>query len=415
MKLKIIKVLLISAVVAVLVTTGFTSAQDEADTFRIGVVTSLTGSLTKGGYVTKRGYDLWAHYVNRAGGILIGDNRYKVDLIYRDGASNAAQCAKAAEKLVVGDKVDFVFGPYSSMCTLGASPIFEKYKMLHITGSAESDLIWKKHFDWTFQYLVPTDRGARGGIRAAAAQTPKPETAAIITADDAFSRTSADALKDETEKQGIEVILFEIFPVDQTEFASLVTKVKAVDPDIFIISGHPDHHIAAMRAAKRLDFNPKAYVIHWFSADFWRGLKDDANYVFGTTMWTPNVTYEGPVFGDSQSFVEEFEIVYGKSPPDYTEASSAATGVTMQIALQDLGLTPPLNDEDRAALKNYLEEEVTNTFFAPAEFSTGEFWHSNVGIELLVQQIQDANPVTVYPPELAVKDPIYPAPVWEQR
>lgn len=390
--------------------------QEARDYFKVGVITSLTGELTKGGYVTKRGYDLWEHMVNKQGGILVKGKRYKVRLVYQDAASDPAKAAKAAEKLVTVEKVDFVLGPYSSMVTLGAAPIFEKYKMPHVTGSAESDLVWQKHFEWTFQFLAPTDRGARGGITALAEVTPKPKKAAIITADDAFSRTSADALKDEAKKHGIDVPVFEIFPVATVDFLPLVSKVKAENPDIFVISGHVPHHIAALRSAKSLDFNPKAYVVHWLSADLWRELKHEADYVLGITMWTPKVPYKGPIFTDSPSYRELFETVYGKPTLDYTEAGTAAAGVALQIALQKAGLKPSLDAKGKERLKSELERLETETFFSPVNFSMEKkYWHTNVGVKIITLQIQNAEPVAVFPPRVKEKAVIYPTPKWKER
>lgn len=395
---------------------GPASGQEARDYFKVGVITSLTGELTKGGYMTKRGYDLWEHMVNKQGGFLIKGKRYKVRLVYVDPASDPAKAARAAERLVTVEKVDFVLGPYSSMVTLGAAPIFEKYKMPHITGSAESDLIWQKHFDWTFTFLAPTDRGARGGITALASVTPKPKTAALITADDAFSRTCADALKDEAMKHGIELTLFEIFPVGTVDFSPLVSKVKAKNPDVFVVSGHPDHHISAIRSAKSLDFNPKAYVVHWLSGDLWRELKQDADYILGTTMWTPEAPYEGPLFKDSQSYRELFEVVYAKGEPDYSEAGTAACGVALQIALQEAGLTPPLDANGKEIFKNQLEKLETETFFSPVNFSTEKkYWHTNIGINMITLQIQNAEPVAIYPPQVKKKAVIYPTPKWKER
>lgn len=43
-------------------------AEEKRETFKVGVVTELSGDLATGGNVTKRGYDLWAQEVNARGG-----------------------------------------------------------------------------------------------------------------------------------------------------------------------------------------------------------------------------------------------------------------------------------------------------------------------------------------------------------
>lgn len=392
-------------------TSSVLAKEQNRDFFKVGVISSFSGSLSKGGLIMKRGYGLWADVVNEQGGIEVNGTKYKVKIIFRDAASDPAKAAQVAEKLIVDDKVDFILGPYSSMVTLGAAPIIEKYKVPHITGSAESDLIWQRHFDWSFQLLAPCNRGARGGVRAAAAQSPKPETAAIITADDAFSISGAKGMREEAEKKGMKVLLYEVFPVDTTEFSSLITKVKAKNPDVFLFSGHPEHHMAGLKVAKALGFKPKAKAIHWLSGDIWRELGKKADGVMGITMWTKDMPYEGPVFGTASAYAQKFKDVYGHEP-DYTEAGSAGAGVVFQTALQKAGLTPPLDAKKREKLKTTLEKiNIENTFFGSVNFVTEEkFWHSNIGIELIVLQVQNGEPVAVFPAETTQGDVIYPSP-----
>ena len=115
---------------------------EERDYFLVGVVTELTGELTYGGNITKRGYDLWAEKVNEAGGIEINGEKYLVQMVYGDAQSDPSVGADAAERLITDTGVDFLLGPYSSSVTLGVAPISDKYGVPHITGSAESPLIW---------------------------------------------------------------------------------------------------------------------------------------------------------------------------------------------------------------------------------------------------------------------------------
>lgn len=387
------------------------NAETSRDYFKVGALTSLSGSLSKGGTMMKRGFDLWAEVVNDQGGILVNGKRYEVELVYRDAASSPADGAKAAETLITNENVDFILGGYGSMITLGAAPVIEKYQVPHIPGSTESDLIWQRHFDWTFQTTTPCSRSARTGVTALAKQEPKPETAAVITADDAFSISGAKAMRDEAEKHGIKVILYEVFPVNTTEFSSLISKVKNKNPDILLFSGHPEHHLPGLSVIQSLNFEPKGIDIHWLSSDIWRELEDASQYVMGTTMWTPKVPYEGPVFGTASEYAEMFEEKYGHEP-DYSEAGASAGPVVFQHAIKEEGLTPPLSKEDQKTLRDAVEESDFETFFSPIEFSTDKdkYWHTNVGISLILLQIKDGEPVQVYPPKVAEEEIVYPIP-----
>ena len=98
-------------------------AADAKSTFKVGVITELSGDLATGGNITKRGYDLWAQEVNAKGGIDIKGKKYKVELLYADAQSNPAAGAAAAERLITQEHVDFILGPYSSGVTLAVAPV----------------------------------------------------------------------------------------------------------------------------------------------------------------------------------------------------------------------------------------------------------------------------------------------------
>src|SRR4030042_4189964 len=160
---------------------GDAQAQEKRDFFKIGVVTSLSGELAFGGTVTKRGYDMWEDAINAAGGIDIAGKKYKVKLVYADDQSTPATAAVGGERLITQEKVDCILGPYASGTTLALAPICEKYKVPHITGSAESPLVWLKKFKYTFGTIPPVNSNARSAIRTLAEEgTPKPQTIAVL-------------------------------------------------------------------------------------------------------------------------------------------------------------------------------------------------------------------------------------------
>ena len=62
----------------------------------------------------REGYELWAEKVNSSGGML----GRKVELIFRDDASDPNRVVSDYESLITRDKVDLVFGPFSRKNTV---------------------------------------------------------------------------------------------------------------------------------------------------------------------------------------------------------------------------------------------------------------------------------------------------------
>ncbi|MEM2195226.1 MAG: amino acid ABC transporter substrate-binding protein [Candidatus Methanomethylicia archaeon] len=386
----------------------------ERDYFKIGVILELTGELSRGGYVCKRGYDLWVKVVNDKGGITIDGKSYRVELIYYDAKSDPAEGAKAVDK-AIADGVDFLFGPYSSAVCLGTIPVIDKYGIPYFCGSPESHLIPEKKSKWTFQFLVTT-RETPIPIIEFISKLPL-KTVAIIGADDAFSKSLAESFKAECERKRFQVVFYEIYPLGSTDLSPLITKIKPLNPDVLINAGHPSNHVVVVRNAKELDFNPKIMVFHWGidTADFLGQLGPDANYALGVTMWSPKASWKDPVFNSPSNFLKLFENIHGREP-DYSEASCAATGVFVQKLLETKKLTPPFNAEKREALRKAAEEATVETILGPIKFSTEEaHWHVNIELAkyLVVIQVQNGKLIALAPEAIKEGELIFPKPSWK--
>jgi branched-chain amino acid transport system substrate-binding protein len=341
-------------------------------TFRIGVLTSLAGRWKKGGYNTKRGYDIWAERVNESGGIEISGRHYKVQLIYYDIQSDPGVAKQAARELITGEGVDFIFGPYSSELTLAVAPIIEELHIPHITGSAESHEILKKGFKWTFGVLLGNPAGMKAPLRILKEHINSHlETTAIVCANDVFSQSTAEAFLVTSEELGFKLTHYQTFPSDQGNLIPVVSEVDKKSPDVLIVCGHVDDLINSVKAAKAIGFDPGAFVMHYGvdSQDFVDALGGDAARVLGVSQWSPKSNFCGPVFGSSKHFHDLFVSRYGREP-DHIEAGSAATGAIFQQVVQLSEINPPLNKREKRKLRNILAQSEFKTFFGVVNFSS---------------------------------------------
>ncbi len=387
------------------------------DFFKVGVITSLSGPLATGGNVTKYGYDMWANTVNSHGGIEIQGKKYKVQLFYSDAQSEPSQAASGAERLATQEKVDFVLGPYSSGATLGAAPVLEKYKIPMITGSAESPLIWKQKFYYTFGTIPPVNFTGAGAIKTLAQLKPAPKKAVILGSNDAFSKSTAETFKEASEKAGIKVLKFSIVPQGQ-DLTPFMSAVKVLRPDFIGFGGHDDELINLVKALHQIDYTPKALLMHYGVTEpaFIEALGKDAEYVFGGSVWTGSLhTKSDILWKDAKSYFEDARKAFGIDV-DYTHAGSTAAGIAFQAALQKINAAPPLKMEAREALIKALEDLDITTFYGRVNFATeGQFYHANVGLDPLTIQIQNGKVTLVGPENYAEAKPWYPMKPWKER
>ena len=84
------------------------AAQDK--TLTIGVLGPLSGGAASYGVELVRGAEMRTEEINKAGGLKIGNDVYRIKLVSYDHKALAAYAATAANKLVFQDKVKYIIG-----------------------------------------------------------------------------------------------------------------------------------------------------------------------------------------------------------------------------------------------------------------------------------------------------------------
>ncbi|MEW5726171.1 MAG: amino acid ABC transporter substrate-binding protein, partial [Thermodesulfobacteriota bacterium] len=341
---------------------------------------------------TKRGYDMWAEKINALGGIEVGGKRYKVKMVYADAQSQPSVAASAADRLAVQDKADFVLGPYASGITKAAAPIFDKYKIPMITGSAESPALWtqKPPFEYTFGAIPPASFTGPGALQALAGLPDAPKTAFVYGFNDAFSKPTGDVFKATCEKLGIKVLKYSSDLPEKSDLTFIATLARSLKPDVICLGAHEEDLINMVKVLVQANFTPKALVMHYgvTNPGFVKALGKNAEEVMGGSVWTERMSLKGAdLWTTPKQYADEAMAKY-KVPADYTQAACTATGIFFQHALAKLGQKPPLSEAARIKLRDVIRELEVMTFYGKIKFATeGQFRHANVGLVPLGIQI----------------------------
>ena len=149
-------------------------ASDVAGVIKIGVAVSETGKYAREGKDTSQGYNTWLDWVNdEKGGIMVGDARYKVEIVYYDDESDSATVANLVEKLITEDKVRFLLGPYSSGLTESASAISEEHGIIMVEGNGASESLFERGFQNLFAVLTPAGNYTQSALQMLAEKGAK--------------------------------------------------------------------------------------------------------------------------------------------------------------------------------------------------------------------------------------------------
>jgi branched-chain amino acid transport system substrate-binding protein len=387
---------------------GGSSSTTTSHTLLFGAPISLTGSTSTEGHLTLEGYQLWVKEVNAHGGIKVGGTTYQVQLKYYDDGSSPTKSAQLTQQLVTTDKVNFLLGPYGTSATLQDEAIAEQYKIPMVEGNGAAKAIFSKGFHYIFGVLSPASEYAKVMLEAALALPNPPKTVAIISANDAFSLEVAAAAKDYATGHNLNVVYYQQYPANSTDLTNVLTALKTsgpggTAPDMLLGSGHENEAVTTMKEAKQLHINAKlyAFTVGPATPDFISALGPTANYVLGSSQWTPQEKYNGiDVFGTPANYAQMYQTEYGHKP-SYQSAESTAVGLAFQYAIQNAGSIDPQKVRDALASLDIM------AFYGEIRFdSTG----ANTYKPMATIQIQNGTLVTVYPADVANAQLSYPTP-----
>jgi branched-chain amino acid transport system substrate-binding protein len=403
---------LLALLLAMLAGCGGSASSSGPATLTFGAPISLTGSTSHEGTDTLHGYQMWINAVNAHGGLKVGGKTYTVVLKYLDDGSSATKSAQLTQTLISTDKVNFLFGPYGTAPTLEDENIAQQFQIPMVEGNGAAESIFAKNNPYIFGVLSPASTYAKIMIQAALALPTPPKTIAIIYANDSFSVAVAKAAHDYAQAQNLTIVGYQEYPANAPDLTNVLTPLKTAanggPPDFILGSGHESEAIVTMKQCKQLGINAKLYgfTVGPALADYITTLGADANYVIGSSQWTPQVKYQGTDYwGTATAYEQAYKQAYGVEP-SYQAAESTAVGLAFQNAIQNAGSIDP--QKVRGALANL---DVT-TFYGRLKFdSTGK----NVSKPMVTIQIQNGQVQTVYPPDVANAQLQYPTPPFGSR
>ena len=364
---------------------------------KIGASMSVTGTYAKPGTYQKQGYDVCIDELNAKGGIL----GRKVELVIYDDQSTPATAVRLYEKLITEDKVDAVMGPYSSAVSEAVANVTEKYKKVMVAPLAATTSIFKKGRKYIFMVITPAENYLDGLIDMAAKRGLK--TVAIIHEDTLFPKASAAGTVEAAKKKGMQVVLQEAYPKGNTDFSALLVKIKAVNPDVIAAGTYFDDAVAITRQMKELNVNPKMFglTVGGDLPEFYDLLKQNAEYVYGSTQWDESLPYPG-----QKEFLAAYKAKFKGQEPSYHTAAGYAGCLIYAEAVKKAGSL----DADK--VRDQLLKMEIKTAFGDYKVEPDGF---QIAHKMVMLQWQDGKRIVVWPDDLANGKIRYPTPEWGKR
>jgi branched-chain amino acid transport system substrate-binding protein len=373
----------------------------------LGAALSATGIYAANGNNTKNGYEFAAKKINDAGGVKIGDKCYHLKITYYDDESTPARAAQLVERLISQDQVKFVLGPYSSPMTKAILPVTEKYKTPVVQAEAASRSLFTQGYKYHFGIIATSEKYLTPVVDMAADFAKKAGKAAsdvkvaMIFQDDSFSLDVRQGVVDLVAKYKMKTVIDDRMPKDLNDLSTFFTKVKALKPDVLLISGHEKGAATAARQmGERGTDVPLIGVTHCESAKIVTDFPKIAEGLVCPTQWDETMKASDPMFGTATNYDKEMKAAYPqyKVVPYQTAQASAAVYVWKDAQQRAQSL-------DQEKVRAALIKTDLPTFYGHVRFADDG---SNPGKTIVMRQIQAGKYIVVAPPAVAAGKVVYP-------
>jgi urea transport system substrate-binding protein len=194
----------------------------------VGQLHSATGTMAISETGSIQAERLAIEQINAMGGIL----GRKIKIIQEDGASDWPTFAEKAKKLLVSDRVATIFGCWTSASRKAVLPVVEKENGLLYYPTFYEGLEQSKNVIYTGQEATQQILAGLDWI----VKEKKAKTFFLVGSDYIWPRTSNKIARKHIENvvKG-EVVGEEYYPLGNTQFGSLINKIKLKKPDVIFV------------------------------------------------------------------------------------------------------------------------------------------------------------------------------------
>ena len=372
----------VAAVSTTLAMGGHALAKVEGDTIILGSSISLTGKYATNGLHTQRGYDFAVKTINESGGVTIGGKSYKLAVKYYDDESTPARGAQLAERLIQQDGVEYMLGPYSSGMTKAIAPVSEKFGVPMIEAEGASRSLFTQGYKYLFAVLSTSEQYLATAIDMAAAKSDDPSKVRVAMAfeGDPFSMDVRAGVVDKIEEYGMQIVIDDQLPADLSDMSTTLTKVKALRPDILVISGHSKGAATAARQIDEMKVNVNMIALtHCEAAKVQEKFPKASNGFLCPTQWVESLSKSDPMFGSAAEWNAGFKAEYPSySSVPYQSAQASAAVYVWKEAFE------AANSFDKDAVRDAISAVEMETFYGDIKFSENG---NNIAKPMFMRQI----------------------------
>lgn len=344
------KTLLAGIASGMMVLGGIAGAQ-AAQPIVIGVQAPITGPYAEEGQGIANAVKLLADEQNAKGGLL--GRQINVKICDDEGeASQAAICARQ----LVGEHAVAVIGSYTSGAALAAQPIYARANVLQTSDGTSNELLKKGYATWFGN--APPNSAEADFTSDYLLKVRDFKKIAILTDHSSFATGLANAVAKDIKADGGKVMAFDYINAGSQNFTPVLTKLRAMKPDVVYFSGY--YSDGGLIRAQMQQLGMKAVFVGGDANQNVAFAKIAGAAAAGSIVINVPAPQDLP-YPLAKEFVAAYKAKYGVTPPSvYT----LTNGDGMRAVMQAIEATKSTNPK---GLENYLHnlknfKGLTGTF-----------------------------------------------------
>jgi branched-chain amino acid transport system substrate-binding protein len=320
------------------------------ESIRIGVNAPLTGDIPKVGEGTKFAAQMWLEDVTAAGGIEVGGQKYKVELIIEDNESKAESAVKATTKLITEEDALTIVGPQSSKQAIPAGGKANELGTPMISPwSTNPDTTKDRPFVFRGCFLDPFQGPVVANFIKDEFGFKKAAVLYDVASD--YPKGLAEFFKAAWEEQNGpgSVVAYESFTTKDTDFSSQLTKINNSGAEFLFTPQYYNEVALIVQQAHQLGWDkPIVGSDSWGSAETVKLCGKDCYGLFFSTHYAA-----AGAKGATKAFIDRYEKEHGYVPDDVAALTWDAMRI-VQTAIEGAGELTGDIEKDRIAVRDAL-------------------------------------------------------------
>lgn len=372
----------IAAVMVVVALLATSCGAGQPQTIKIGIVMPITGPNAATTRDHINGMMVAIDDVNNAGGLLGGR---KIEVIKEDDRSQPSEGVSAIRKVITQDKVVAVLGNFNSSVCAATRDVTNEYKIPQLVVGCTADYL-PEGYPYLFRTNTNNSFQTLPFIRWLVRDQGRKRVAILYENTD-WGRNLNDVSAKVAKQYGAEVLIQEGYNPGTTDFLAVLTKIKAVNPDLLISPALVTEAAIIVRQAKELGLDPSIIAGWggWSQSD----LHDLANGAENGVMMGDSFPATNPQTPTAKYLVEEVKKRYPDTPPSVYHAQGYEAAITLIDAIKRANSTDPQKIRDAIAATKGLAGALGTIVID----ENGQ----NLGITIYPTQWQDGKQVIVGP------------------